>query len=78
MEEADSQIFTDLDKDSQIFTDLDKDLLVRQAINPKDKEITSMKKRTKAQLKNLGALIEKDREEKRNQLEEELERLQAK
>jgi hypothetical protein len=63
-----------LETDSQIFTDLAQDLSDR--LNAKDEEITSMKKKTKAQLKKLGVVIEKDQEE-RNQLEEELERLQA-
>jgi hypothetical protein len=63
-----------LEADSQIFTDLAKDLSDR--LNAKDKEITEMKGKTKAQLKKLGVVIEKNQEE-RDQLQAELERLKG-
>lgn len=63
-----------LEADSQIFTDLSKDLSDR--LNAKDKELTEMKGKTKAQLKKLGVVIEKNQEE-RDQLQAELERLKG-
>jgi len=61
-----------LEADSQIFTDLAKDLSDR--LNAKDKQMSDMKGKTKAQLKKLGVVIEKD-EEERDQLVAELKRL---
>lgn len=61
-----------LEADSQIFTDLAKDLSDR--LNAKDKQMSGMEGKTKDQLKKLGVVIEKDKEE-REQLVAELERL---
>jgi len=61
-----------VEADSQIFTDLAKDLSDR--LNAKDKQMSDMKGKTKAQLKKLGVVIEKD-EEEREQLVAELKRL---
>jgi chromosome segregation ATPase len=63
-----------LEADSQIFVDLAKDLSDR--LNDKEKQMSSMKGKTKDQLKKLGVTIEKNQEE-REQLVAELARLQA-
>ena len=62
-----------LQADAQIFTDLGKDLSER--LNAKDKQMSEMKGKTNDQLKKLGVVIQKD-EEERDQLEEELKRLE--